>query len=889
MAILFEERVSATGANVSSLTLPSISGGTNQLYMLAVTTKKSGSTITTASGGSLTWVERKEQHAGRDQTRAAVFSAYGSPGSFAVTVNFSGSVEGAAAVLCRYSGAADIFDDPAGSNTNGRNGSNSGGSDNDRPTHTITPAQAGSLVFVATATRNKTITANDADYTERGTVMGSSGGGAARIYAHDRISAPASLDTIALTISDDQDWAMAAVAVRSSVTTGRTVAAPAAAATAAVVAPTLAHTGNITLNAPAAAATAAGLVATAEVFRSIGGAASASYPSIRVEIAFTPDPNSGGTPVWTDVTKYVRGLSIRRGRQDELGLVEAGTMTLLLDNADRRFEPNFAAGAYYPSVEVLRPVRVRAQWSGTSYGVFRGFVQHWPQSYPLVGKDAISVVPCVDGFGILNLARLKRPKYAGMVGSDAPAGYWRLGEGSGTTAADSSPNANHGTYSGNPTLGSAGAIMEDTDDAVTLGATQYVSVADANSLDLGNTFTLEAWVYADLTAPATAYILSKGTNAPELYLHYPAGVSGARLVLAVRGVGVVAASGYTIPLKTWTHVVATKSGATSKVYIDGTDQSAIVTDRTAASTATALTIGNSSARVSADQFVGRLDEVAVYPTALSATRVAAHYAAGSQTYAAEQSGVRVGLVLDDAEWPAADRSIQTGGSELERSGSILDQTALGHLQEVCVVTENGVVFCDRSGSVVFQDRYHRLFNETAARGTLGDGAGELPYTDCVIAYDDTQLWNEARITPKTGTAQTSRDQESVEKFWPRTLSRSTHSAEAEAFDAATYLIQRYGAPELRVREIAFAGAANTSLWPHLLGAEISHRYTFKRRPPGGGAAISIDVHVEGVSHEITPGGWLTRWNVSNAAATEQWWILGHSVNGVLGSTTRLGY
>lgn len=47
--------------------------------------------------------------------------------------------------------------------------------------------------------------------------------------------------------------------------------------------------------------------------------------------------------------------------------------------------------------------------------------------------------------------------YDATVIADAPSGYWRLGEGSGPTAFDSSGNGFHGTYQG-PSLGQVGAI-----------------------------------------------------------------------------------------------------------------------------------------------------------------------------------------------------------------------------------------------------------------------------------------------------------------------------------------------------------------------------------------------------------------------------------------------
>src|SRR5436305_386267 len=73
-------------------------------------------------------------------------------------------------------------------------------------------------------------------------------------------------------------------------------------------------------------------------------------------------------------------------------------------------------------------------------------------------------------------------------------GYWRLGEATGTAACDAAGGDN-GTYSGGFTLGRPGAIASDANTAAAFnGSTGYVSVPAATGLDVGDTFTAEAWV-----------------------------------------------------------------------------------------------------------------------------------------------------------------------------------------------------------------------------------------------------------------------------------------------------------------------------------------------------------------------------------------------------------
>ena len=54
------------------------------------------------------------------------------------------------------------------------------------------------------------------------------------------------------------------------------------------------------------------------------------------------------------------------------------------------------------------------------------------------------------------------PTYSQQVLADTPAAYWRLGEASGTTAADSSGANRTGRYLNTPTLGQPGALAGDS-------------------------------------------------------------------------------------------------------------------------------------------------------------------------------------------------------------------------------------------------------------------------------------------------------------------------------------------------------------------------------------------------------------------------------------------
>jgi hypothetical protein len=214
--------------------------------------------------------------------------------------------------------------------------------------------------------------------------------------------------------------------------------------------------------------------------------------------------------------------------------------------------------------------------------------------------------------------------YSDTVIADTPVGYWRLGEASGTTADNAQgTSARDGLYVGTPTLGAAGALNSDSDKAIGPldGTSQYVRIDHSTAFNLGNTWSIEAWVSRGSTG-AYRIIASKGTGAYELSLD-----TDGTLTLRQANTGIMLATVAAIGTG-WHHVVGTKNGSTLALYVDG---SAASTDSSANATTTDngtyLIIGGNWD--SGNFFNGSLDEVAVYGTALSSTRVAAHYTAGT--------------------------------------------------------------------------------------------------------------------------------------------------------------------------------------------------------------------------------------------------------------------
>ena len=215
--------------------------------------------------------------------------------------------------------------------------------------------------------------------------------------------------------------------------------------------------------------------------------------------------------------------------------------------------------------------------------------------------------------------------------ADSPRAYWRLGETSGTVAADEL-GAVPGTYLSGATLGLPGALVGDSSTSVRLdGVDDRVSMGDPadGALDFpSGDLTVEAWVKTAANGERTVFSKRPSTGSYwQATVTDDSGHVGQIRVNASDGVSTRQAYGPVIRVDdgAWHHVVVVFDRDTGiVVYVDGQSSA----------TAGPLTgdLGNSGPfligkATGYGYLAGDVDEVAVYPAVLAASRVAAHFAA----------------------------------------------------------------------------------------------------------------------------------------------------------------------------------------------------------------------------------------------------------------------
>jgi len=103
-----------------------------------------------------------------------------------------------------------------------------------------------------------------------------------------------------------------------------------------------------------------------------------------------------------DITDYVKSHYIERGKNQEQGNNQAGTLDLTLLNSDKRFSPTYAASPILTAGGAIRPwlpIRARATVGGATKTIYTGFISRIRVDPRLDVQEAYMY--CTDGMDLL--------------------------------------------------------------------------------------------------------------------------------------------------------------------------------------------------------------------------------------------------------------------------------------------------------------------------------------------------------------------------------------------------------------------------------------------------------------------------------------------------------
>jgi hypothetical protein len=159
-----------------------------------------------------------------------------------------------------------------------------------------------------------------------------------------------------------------------------------------------------------------------------------------------------------------------------------------------------------------------------------------------------------------------------------------------------------------------------------------VSAPNSATLNPTGDLTVEAWAKPTTLDGLTRAVVHKGSGTSSTTWQYRLTLHSNNqwrgCVYAGSASACVLAPG-TASTSNWTHLVLTRSGKTVTLYVNGASVGTATFSTPLNKTTGSFGIGRAGSSAT-NYFKGGIDEVALYSSALTASRVAAHYAAARQ-------------------------------------------------------------------------------------------------------------------------------------------------------------------------------------------------------------------------------------------------------------------
>jgi hypothetical protein len=191
---------------------------------------------------------------------------------------------------------------------------------------------------------------------------------------------------------------------------------------------------------------------------------------------------------------------------------------------------------------------------------------------------------------------------------------------------------------------------------------------------------------------------------------------------------------------------------------------------------------------------------------------------------------------------------------------------------------------DGNGFVTYLSRNELSSRASGTAVIFDDDGTEVAYQDLDINLDETELANQVTFTRLGGTAQTVSDSSSIAEYFLRSYERDGLMMEtnATALARANSVLQYRKEPRLRVDSITLDLSSVSSRVVPGLDLDIGDPIIVNR-DMAAGTGFDVRVTINGISHDITPERWTTRFTTAYPLSTA--FILGSNQFGILGTNT----
>ena len=596
-----------------------------------------------------------------------------------------------------------------------------------------------------------------------------------------------------------------------------------------------------------------------------------AYPEPKVYVAFNDGPYEP-TPTynpavplsgWTDITSSVRSMTIDRGRGGDWDTF-SGSANVVLNNRARLYDPFYTSGTYYGKLLPRRQIKIEATYGGSTYSVFRGFIDGWPPSWTDAGGDSTVTLSCYDAMTLLAQVQLPADWSRSYILGTSPRHYYPCDDPiiqfQTGTITDYGNVGKNLTYQ---TIAVPGSQLAD-------GLANY-SLAGATSTATGNIATNDPGVPG-----VTAFTSNQNFTVAFWVIpdSGPSGIVGGQCgnfgwnVNFVSGKFTLAVASYADQF-VYSYTTTTNQLNVSESYHfaftwDATPKTAVIyvngVNVTGTKTSTSTLIVFPTDGDYLNVYQGPIQQIVIYAGATASQGQIQNIIKYSQASFYETTAARVSRII--AETPFSTSLVSANGTQY--IAEITDNAPYaGPELQITANTEGGPLYVSKTGTLTQTATYTQFtqtksFNTQATYGSGGLGLGQ----DVALQYDGDSMRNVINVnmtgggvTKVTGSVSTNvygQATQSWDAYMP-TISQSSLVGNI-LVGLGQYVFARF-----EDFEVVISPSAN---WASTLGLELLERIDVNVAPPTGNV-ISQSLQLNRIRHEVQPGLWQTYLNGSD--------------------------
>jgi hypothetical protein len=244
----------------------------------------------------------------------------------------------------------------------------------------------------------------------------------------------------------------------------------------------------------------------------------------------------------------------------------------------------------------------------------------------------------------------------------------------------------------------------------------------------------------------------------------------------------------------------------------------------------------------------------------------------------QDTGTRIGKILDTVQFPNQMRTLDTGNS-LTQADPATSRTALQAIQN-CEFSEQGAFYFSPEGNAIFKNRSNTISSAGGAPISFNQTGG-IPYKNLVFAFDDKLIVNQANITRIGGTKQTATDATSVATYFPHsvTYSNLVIDTDANAANIAAIYVGTRSSTTIRIDQMMIDIYDTSVPSDTILNLDYFDNVLISNIQPDG-STITKNLQIQGVVWNISPNSW-TGTFITLEPITDGF-IIGNSSYGVIG-------